>query len=140
MVLAWLNDCIQLTDDATEAVKFINSIQFDEKDALNLSHSDEINNNNNKEKIAVNIGLLWKETAVQTIYDKRASKYVYSRIDDSMDYFFDNIERICSATYIPSDQDMILIHDRDFRRKGIAYEKFEIGNTIIIIILDIHLK
>ena len=56
------------------------------------------------ENVANNIELLWKEEAVQTIFDQRARL----KIDDSSSYFFDEVRRIAARSYIPTDKVIIL--------------------------------
>ena len=53
----------------------------------------------NKE-VAHHISTLWKEQAIQKIFDERAK---FDGINDSLKYFCDNIDRIASDTYMPTE-------------------------------------
>lgn len=58
--------------------------------------------------VAKNIEILWKESAVKEIFQHRARL----RLDDSNDYFFDQVNRVSEGSYVPTDKvECILISD-----------------------------
>jgi len=56
------------------------------------------------EEIARLINLLWRDNAIQTIYEMRGKKY---QLNDTADYFFKNVERIAKDDYIPTQEDIL---------------------------------
>ncbi len=56
------------------------------------------------ESVAQNIEILWKESAIKEIFDNRAKL----KIDDSSSYFFDEVRRIATRSYIPTDKVIII--------------------------------
>ena len=105
------------------AAAFINSISTGNHDT-----------SSNSTEIVGSMSLLWQEKAIKSIFEHRASKSVHSQLDDSTEYFFNNIKRICDKDYVASDEDIILINDKDFVRKGITHAKFEIRDSTYDII------
>ena len=75
----------------------------------------------NKE-VANHIKTLWSDPGIQNIWQLRG----LISVPDSCSYFFDNIDRICSNDYIPSDADILLVRKRT---TGIIEEHFLIKNT-----------
>ena len=72
------------------------------------------------EEIALHIEVLWKEDAIQQIYQNRA---IY-HIDDSSSYFFDQISRIGDIdNYLPTDMDILYVR---YRTTGVIESKFSI--------------
>eukprot|EP01084_Bolivina_argentea_P315058 545775_1 len=72
------------------------------------------------EDMAHHIDILWKEDAVKQIYKNRA---IY-HIDDSSEYFFDEIDRIGMIDeYLPTDSDILLVR---YRTTGVIESKFDI--------------
>eukprot|EP01084_Bolivina_argentea_P015247 28511_1 len=74
-------------------------------------------------QIADVIELLWKEAAIQTIYDLRATM----KIDDSSAYFWDEVRRISKGDYVPNDKDILLVR---YRTTGVIEQKFEIKKNL----------
>ena len=75
------------------------------------------------EDIAEHITILWREDAIQRIYDNRA---IY-HIDDSSSYFFDNIQRIGDIeNYLPTDMDILYVR---YRTTGVIESKFSIQGS-----------
>ncbi|ETO20749.1 hypothetical protein RFI_16467, partial [Reticulomyxa filosa] len=68
------------------------------------------------------IEVLWKDKGIQQTYKKRSRFGVV----DSSGYFFNEIERIASAHYIPSTEDVI--HSRH-RTTGVVDKTFEVEGT-----------
>jgi len=56
------------------------------------------------EEIARIIGLLWRDNAIQTVYEMRGKKY---QLNDTADYFFTHVERISKEDYIPTQEDIL---------------------------------
>lgn len=61
-------------------------------------------------EIAQNVEILWSEPALKAVYEERAILH----IDDSINYFLDDIQRIGSfrEDYIPTDMDIINVRHR----------------------------
>mmetsp|Transcript_50805 Transcript_50805/g.80939 ORF Transcript_50805/g.80939 Transcript_50805/m.80939 type:complete len:357 (-) Transcript_50805:749-1819(-) len=75
------------------------------------------------EQVAENVEILWKEPAMKEIFENRAKL----KIDDSSAYFFDEVRRIATRSYIPTDKDILLVRHRT---TGVIEQKFEIRGTI----------
>ena len=63
--------------------------------------SDEINEN---------ISLLWKDNAIKDTFQKRDECKNGFKIMDNSEYFFENIDRITKDDYVPSEEDILLMH------------------------------
>eukprot|EP01083_Nonionella_stella_P013752 38681_1 len=74
-------------------------------------------------QIADAIETLWKEEAIQLIYNKRATM----KIDDSCAYFWDEVRRIAAPEYVPNDKDILLVR---YRTTGVIEQKFEIKRNL----------
>jgi len=74
------------------------------------------------QNVAENVELLWKEPAIKEIFDARAKL----KIDDSSQYFFEEVQRIATRSYIPTDRDILLVRHRT---TGVIEQKFEIRGT-----------
>jgi len=61
------------------------------------------------EEIAKIICLLWVDNAIQTVYEMKGKKY---QLNDTAEYFFENVERISKDDYIPSDDDILRARQR----------------------------
>jgi len=82
------------------------------------------------EAVASNVETLWKEPAMKEIFANRAKL----KIDDSSAYFFDQVRRIATRSYIPTDQDILLVRHRTtgvieqkFTIRGTAFHIFDVG-------------
>jgi len=82
------------------------------------------------ENVAENVEALWKEPAMKEIYANRAKL----KIDDSSAHFFDNVRRIATRSYIPTDEDILLVRHRTtgvieqkFTIRGTAFHVFDVG-------------
>merc|ERR1719273_101794 len=74
------------------------------------------------EAVADNVEILWKEPAMKEIYANRAKL----KIDDSSAHFFDQVRRIATRSYIPTDKDILFVR---YRTTGVIEQKFEIRGT-----------
>eukprot|EP00483_Globobulimina_turgida_P000476 UN00476 len=74
------------------------------------------------ESVATNVEILWKEPAIKEIFDNRAKL----KIDDSSAYFFDEVRRIATRSYIPTDKDILLVRHRT---TGVIEQKFSVRGT-----------
>ena len=84
---------LQLRDAGNKAAEF-----FD-----NLQETVETIDKN----IAKNIEILWKESAIREVFDIRAQ--LEHEIYDSSCYFFNQITRIGTQRYMPTDEDILLM-------------------------------
>jgi len=100
---------LTLSDDAKVAAEYIDYIRGDR----------DVN-----DEVADNIEILWRENAIQDIWENRAKL----KIDfaDSTAYFFDQVKRIANREYVPSDQDILLVRHRT---TGVIEQKFGIRGT-----------
>eukprot|EP01084_Bolivina_argentea_P212523 361236_1 len=108
---------LQLTEKGEKAAQFIDYIR---------------NNMDVDQAVAENIEIFWKEDAIKEIF-KGCSKL---KIDDSTSYFFDNVRRIATRSYIPTDQDILLVRHRTtgvIEQKVLIhqhnYHIFDVGGT-----------
>jgi len=99
---------LKLTDEGEKASEYIEYVRGD----------IDVN-----EEVAQNIKILWQEPAIKETFEHRAKL----KIDDSSSYFFDNVDRIASRSYIPTDKDILLVRHRT---TGVIEQKFEIKGTI----------
>ncbi|KAM3717167.1 Guanine nucleotide-binding protein alpha-3 subunit [Dirofilaria immitis] len=81
-------------------------------------------------KIATAIKNLWKDPAIQLIYERRDDFHLH----DSAKHFFDSIDRIAAVDYKPSEQDILLtrvkttgIVEVDFVIKNVRFRIFDVG-------------
>jgi len=92
-----------LSDDAQSAVTILQSVK-------NPKLTDEI---------AEACKTLWSDPAIKHIYDERATM----KIDDTSNYFWDKIDEIKSAQYVPDETDILLVR---YRTTGVINQKFTI--------------
>eukprot|EP01084_Bolivina_argentea_P181242 313043_1 len=76
------------------------------------------------EQVAENVEILWKEPAVKEIFENRAKL----KLDDSSCYFFEDVRRIATRSYIPTDKDILLVRHRT---TGVIEQKFDIKGTTL---------
>merc|ERR1712003_300344 len=100
-------DSVELTKNGAEAAETILS-------APSLQVNDFIANA---------IEILWKEAAIKLIFDMRATM----KIDDSCEYFWDNVRRVASPDFVPNDKDILLVR---YRTTGVIEQKFEIKRNM----------
>jgi len=50
------------------------------------------------------ITLLWKDKGIQEVYQLRGSRY---QLNDTAEYFFNNIERVAKDDYVPTSEDVL---------------------------------
>jgi len=74
------------------------------------------------DEIARHIETLWKEDAIQQIYQNRALYH----IDDSSAYFFEDIMRVADIEFMPTDQDIVYVR---YRTTGVIESKFNISGS-----------
>jgi len=112
-------ECIEMVNEDDDE-KMELSADGDDAKARLLSHATSTNIS---EDIAEAIKTLWKEEAVKQIYDQRA----LMKIEDSSAYFWDSIDRVTEAGFIPNDQDILLVR---YRTTGVIEQKFEIKSNL----------
>jgi len=66
---------------------------------------------------------LWKEDAIQNIYELRGTM----GIDDSSNYFWDKIDEIMAAGFVPNETDILLVR---YRTTGVIDQKFTIKRNV----------
>jgi len=60
-------------------------------------------------EFGLTIKKLWADSAIQTVYNSTIKNY---QLNDTADYFFDNIDRFIPETYIPSIADVLRVRVR----------------------------
>ncbi|KAI4902301.1 hypothetical protein NFI96_034722 [Prochilodus magdalenae] len=106
----------------------ISSSQEDGQKLQNLADSTE--DGTMPPELADVIMRLWKDTGVQAAFE-RASEY---QLNDSAGYYLSDMERICKADYIPSEQDVLRsrvkttgIIEEQFGCKELHFRMFDVG-------------
>lgn len=81
-------------------------------------------------ELASAVRALWKDTGVQEAFRRRNE----FQLNDSAPYYFDNIERIASPNYVPTNQDVLRarvqttgIIETSFPYQGKIYKMFDVG-------------
>ena len=70
---------------------------------------------------------LWEDPGVQRTFQKRSA----FQIEDSAQYYFDNLERICEENYIPTEEDIVRAR---MKTTGLIEQKFVSHNTEFVMI------
>ncbi|KAF7204057.1 guanine nucleotide-binding protein subunit alpha-13 [Nothobranchius furzeri] len=78
----------------------------------------------------VAIKALWADSGIQNAYDRRRE----FQLGESVKYFLDNLDRLCEANYLPSQQDILLarkptkgIHEYNFEIRNIPFKMVDVG-------------
>ena len=66
---------------------------------------------------------MWKEDIIKGIYEERA----IMKIEDSTQYFWENVDRIADPDFMPNDTDILLVR---YRTTGVIEQKFEIKSNM----------
>jgi len=82
-------------------------------------------------KVAGHLTTLWADKGIQTTYEHRS---LY-RLNDSMSYFLDRIERIGDEKYAPTEEDVLYSHSRttqgiveaDYILDGHSFRMFDVS-------------
>ncbi|XP_017292719.1 guanine nucleotide-binding protein subunit alpha-13 [Kryptolebias marmoratus] len=76
------------------------------------------------------ISALWADSGIQNAYDRRRE----FQLGESVKYFLDNLDKLCKADYLPSQQDILLarkptkgIHEYDFEIKNVPFKMVDVG-------------
>uniref|UniRef100_H3DAD7 Guanine nucleotide binding protein (G protein), alpha 13b n=1 Tax=Tetraodon nigroviridis TaxID=99883 RepID=H3DAD7_TETNG len=76
------------------------------------------------------IRALWADSGIQHAYDRRRE----FQLGESVKYFLDNLDKLGSSTYVPSQQDILLarkptkgIHEYDFEIKNVPFKMVDVG-------------
>eukprot|EP01084_Bolivina_argentea_P147297 257735_1 len=108
-------DTLELSDNVLDSASFIELLRRD----------NEIN-----EEVSYHISRLWNDKGVQNTFELRGKL----SIPDSCKYFFDNVSKISSSNYLPSDKDILLVRKRTtgiieehFTIKGTKFHIFDVG-------------
>jgi len=90
----------------------------------------QIEGDNLPPEVGTAIAALWKDSGVQQCFS-RAREY---QLNDSAKYYFDSIERIAQADYVPNDQDVLRsrvkttgITETTFIIGDLTYRMFDVG-------------
>jgi len=74
---------------------------------------------------------LWQDPAVRNVYGMKDKHY---QLNDSASYFFDNIDRFMSPSYIPTQQDVLRarvrstgIEEAEFKFEDITFRMVDVG-------------
>jgi len=74
------------------------------------------------DEVAEAVETLWKEEALKVAFGERARL----KVDDSSEYFFNEVRRIAVRGYVPTDRDILMVRHRT---TGVVEQKFEIHST-----------
>jgi len=125
--------CAQIIEQMKSCLECIDLLKDDEeyKDEMNLTENGnesaqiilsapslQVN-----DRIADAIEILWKEPAIQSIFNMRATM----KIDDSCEYFWNEVRRVASPDFVPNDKDILLVR---YRTTGVIEQKFEIRKNL----------
>jgi hypothetical protein len=95
-----------------------------------LSEEDDYYSGPISAKVGDDLKALWVDEAVQRAF-ARQSEY---QLNDSAKYYFDNVERISSADYVPSEQDVLRsrakttgIIETEFEVNGVKFRMCDVG-------------
>lgn len=101
-----------------------------EDHATFIMNFEEENFSNATAQVQEAITALWVDEGIQSTWHQR-SKF---QIQDSAQFFFDNMYRICEANYIPSSEDVLRarirttgIVEQEFQVKGNKFQVFDVG-------------
>ncbi|XP_058498362.1 guanine nucleotide-binding protein G(t) subunit alpha-2 [Solea solea] len=104
------------------------SAQEDAQKLQNLS--DSIEEGSMPTELADVIQKLWKDSGVQAAFD-RAAEF---QLNDSAGYYLNEMDRICKADYLPSEQDVLRsrvkttgIIEEQFACKELHFRMFDVG-------------
>lgn len=82
-------------------------------------------------ELGEDIRILWQDKGIQQAYDKRDIDF---QLNDSASYFFDNIERFMSPSYIPTQADVLRarvrstgIEEAEFKFEDVAFRMVDVG-------------
>ena len=107
-----------------EGMEYLN-ISFSEPDCAEHARKLSLLTNNLKTELTTEIGnllkILWNDGGVRDCY-ARSSAY---QLSDSAGYFLNALDRLCSSSYVPSEQDVLRTR---VRTTGIIETKFEYNN------------
>ena len=73
------------------------------------------------------IKALWEDPGVQETFKKKSS----FQIEDSAQYYFDNLDRICQNDYIPTEEDIVRAR---MKTTGLIEQKFHSHETDFVMI------
>jgi hypothetical protein len=80
--------------------------------------------------IAGMITKMWKHSATQAVFERRSE----FQLNDSADYYFNDVDRLAVADYLPEEQDVLRSRVRttgivqsDFVIKSMAFAMFDVG-------------
>jgi len=95
-----------------------------------INDFDEEDFQEKRKEVLNSIKYLWKHLATQVIWRGRAK----FQVQDSAQYFFNAIDRICEPDYCPTDEDVLLarirttgIVEQEFTIKGNRFQVFDVG-------------
>jgi len=98
---------LELTEAGERAADFIENVRGDM----------DVN-----EEVAGAVETLWKEECIRAAFGERARL----KVDDSSEYFFDQVQRISVRGYVPTDKDILMVRHRT---TGVVEQKFSIHGT-----------
>ncbi|CAK9010246.1 Guanine nucleotide-binding protein alpha-1 subunit [Durusdinium trenchii] len=75
-------------------------------------------------KVAEQLKAIWSDPGVQATWEERSS----FQVQDALEYFMDNIDRIAEAGYLPSNQDILRSR---VRTSGIVEAEYNIGGAVV---------
>ena len=80
-------------------------------------------------ELGLEIKALWEDPGVQRTFQKRSA----FQIEDSAQYYFDNLDRICEDNYIPTEEDIVRAR---MKTTGLIEQKFT-SHGVEFIMIDV---
>jgi len=99
---------LEITEEGKKAFEIINGIEID--------YTVD-------EDVASAIEILWKEKALKAAFEERAKL----KVEDSSEYFFENVRRIAKKDYSPTQEDILRVRHRT---TGVVEQELRIHDTL----------
>ncbi|KAJ6247160.1 guanine nucleotide-binding protein g(o) subunit alpha [Anaeramoeba flamelloides] len=111
-------------------VNAMNKLGIDFEKSRNKGYAQDIIEYESFEKSKDNLKSLWEDNGIQVAYSRRNE----FQLEDSADYIFENIERISTDDYMPTDQDILMTRVRttgiveiNFLYESISFRMIDVG-------------
>lgn len=129
-IISGMKTLIEKSEELTETEPEC-AVLPDHTDYANfISAFDEDNFTAQRDEVSNAIQALWGDKGIQATWAQR-SRF---QIQDSAEYFFNNIVRVTQADYLPSHEDVLLarirttgIVEQEFEIKGNKFQVFDVG-------------
>ena len=90
--------------------EFRYTLEKEAQNAANMIRDKKAVENCTTTTVGEQIGLLWKDSAIQETFKNRDQLSNSVDVTDNCDYFFNNISRISQEGYEPTEKDILLTH------------------------------